>query len=195
MRQSRTTVNRLVLGGIGLLLLLAGGWLALTGGAFADRLPTWWPEPAAGRHVLLGSDELARVRGEGWWTPSVMAAAIALSLLFGWWFLTQFRTGTARPLALAAPGCTVRAQALAEALADRAGAVPGVDRSRVRILPRSRRRLEVRLRVWLRPGTSPQAVLPALCAVVAEAEESAAPYRTHTRLRVSAVSHRMPHVS
>ncbi|MEU2054148.1 hypothetical protein [Streptomyces bungoensis] len=30
--------------------------------------------------------------------------------------------------------------------------------------------------------------------VVAEAEESAAPYTVHTRLRLSATSHRTPHV-
>ena len=194
MRQPRTAVNRFALGGTGLVLLLAGGWLAVTGTAREERLPAWGPEPAAGHRVLLDTDRLARLRGEGWWTPSVTAAAIALSVLFGCWFLARFRSGPARPLSLAAPGATVRARALAKALALRAGAVPGVARSRARVLPRSRRRLEVRLRVRLAPGTSPRPVLPALCAVAAEAEKSAAPYSAHARLRLSAVSHRTPHV-
>ncbi|OIK26402.1 hypothetical protein [Streptomyces malaysiense] len=198
MRQSRTAVNRFALGCTGLVLLLAGGWLATGGVHPEDRppawWPSWWPEPAAGHRVLLDADRLSRLRGEGWWTPSVTAAAITLSLLFACWFLAQFRSGAARQLPLAAPGGTVRAQALAEALAGRASAVPGVARGRARVLPRSRRRLEVRLRVWLRPDTSPQAVLPALCAVAAEAEAAAAPYSAHTRLRISAGSHRVPHV-
>jgi len=194
MRPSRLFVNRLVLGGTGLVLLLVGGWLAVTRTALAHQLPAWWPEPSTGHQVLLDTPQLARLRGEGWWTPTIMAGAITLSLLFGCWFLAQFRSGVARRLPLAAPGGTLRAQALADALAVRASAVPGVARSRARVLPRSRRRLEVRLRVWLRPGIPPQTVLPALCAVTDEADESAAPYTTHTRLRLSAVSHRTSHV-
>ncbi|MFJ3666158.1 hypothetical protein ACIPSE_06860 [Streptomyces sp. NPDC090106] len=182
MRQSRTALNRFGLGGTGLALVLAGGWVAVSGTL------------TAGHHALLDTGRLARLRGEGWWTPSVLAAAIVLSLLFGCWFLAQFRSGPGRPLPLPAPGGTVRARALAEAVALRAGTVPGVARSRARVLPRSRRRLEVRLRVWLAPDASPRAVLPDLCAVAAEAEESAAPYRAHTRLRVSAAAHRKPHV-
>ncbi|EGX54559.1 hypothetical protein SZN_37331, partial [Streptomyces zinciresistens K42] len=96
---------------------------------------------------------------------------------------------------LAAPGATLRPGALAEALALRAAAVPGVARSRARVVPRSRRRLEVRWRVWLDPGTAPDEVLPTLCALAAEAEASAAPYTARTRLRLSAASHRTPHVS
>ncbi|GAB2926139.1 hypothetical protein [Streptomyces heilongjiangensis] len=194
MRPFRTPVNRLVLGGTGLALLLTGGWLAVTGTSLAHRLPSSWAGPAAGDSVLLDAGRLARLRGEDWWTPTVIAVAVTLSLLLVCWLLAQFRSGAARPLPLAAPGGTVRTRALAEALARRATAVPGVARSRARALPRSRQRLEVRVRVWLRPGVSPQSVLPALCAVAAEAEESAAPYTAHTRLRVSAESHRMPHV-
>jgi len=193
MRQYRTGVNRLALGGAGLVLLSAGGWPAATDGALAHRLPTRWPRPTAGDPVLPVADRPARLRGEGWWTPSVLVAAFTLSLLFGCWLLAQLRAGPTRPLPLAAPGGTVRAQALAEALALRASAVPGVARSRARVLPRSRHRLEVRLRVRLRPGTSALSVLPALSAVTAEADRSAAPYGTHTRPRRSAVPHRVPH--
>ncbi|MFR9799156.1 hypothetical protein ACL02U_25165 [Streptomyces sp. MS06] len=190
MRQTRTAVNRFALGAVGLSLLLAGAWLAVTGSAVAGRLPSWWPGPAAGHHALLAPARLARLRAESWWTPSVLAAAVALAALLGCWSLTRFHSGRRRPLRPAGPGGTVRAQALARALTGRAAAVPGVVRSRARVLPRPRRRLEVRVRVWLRPDASPEAVLPLLCAVAAEAEESAAPYTAHTRIRLSAAAPR-----
>ncbi|MFE0383203.1 hypothetical protein ACFW1F_03815 [Streptomyces bungoensis] len=188
MRHPRTLVNRFALGATGLALLAAGGLCVVTGTAPARRQPSWWPGVPDG--VLLDPDRLDRLRGEGWWLP----AAVALTAVFTCWFPARFRSGPGRPLPLAAPGATLRAGALAEALTRRAAAVPGVARGRARIVARSRRRLEVRLRVWLAPGTAPDEVLPALCAVAAEAEESAAPYTVHTRLRLSATSHRTPHV-
>ncbi|MEW1644252.1 MULTISPECIES: hypothetical protein [unclassified Streptomyces] len=193
MRTTHTAVNRTVLGATGLTLLLAGTWLATTDRALAPHLPSWWPTAAPGT-VLLDPDRLVRLRGEGWWTPTVLAGSIGLTVLLALWTLGQLRTGPVRRLALPSPGCTVRPQALAEALAARAAAVPGVARGHARILPRRGRRLEVELRVWLAPDTSPDAVLPALRAVTAEADAAAAPYTAHTRLRLSATPHRAPHV-
>ena len=192
MRQTRTAPNRSLLGAAGLALLLAGGWLTATAPAVAERLPSWWPAATGG--VLLDRDRLVRLRGDDWWVPTAMAAAIVLTALFTCWFLAQFRVGPTRNLPLPAPGGTVRCQALAEALALRAAAVPGVARTRARVLPRRRRRLEVRLRVRLQPDASPDTVLPALCAVTAEAEQAVAPCTTHTRIRLSTPSHRVPRV-
>ncbi|MDH6214870.1 hypothetical protein [Streptomyces pseudovenezuelae] len=192
-RTARTAVDRTVLGATGLVLLLTGSWLAASDRALAHRLPSWWPTAGTGA-VLLDPGRLARLRGEGWWTPTVMAASIGLTVLLALWTLGQLRPGPARRLALPSPGCTVRPRVLAEALAARATAVPGVARGRARVLPRRGRRLEVELRVRLAPDTSPDAVLPALRAVTAEADAAAAPYTVHTRLRLSAASHRMPHV-
>ncbi|MGW4875369.1 hypothetical protein ACWEPI_02270 [Streptomyces sp. NPDC004262] len=191
MWRARAVVNRCVLAGSGLAALAVGGWLTVTGTGAGRRLPPWWPAPGAVDRGLLA---VARQRGEGWWTPVTVGAAVVLTVLLAQWFRTRIRGGPSRPLSPAAPECTVRPQALAEALALRAATVPGVARSRARVLPGTRLRLEVRLRVWLRPGVSPRAVLPALCAVTAEAGESAAPYTAHTRLRLSAVSHRVPRV-
>ncbi|WP_405991950.1 hypothetical protein [Streptomyces sp. NBC_00986] len=193
MRTARTAVNRTVLGATGLALLLTGSWLAATDRTLAHHLPSWWPTAATGT-VLLNPDRLPRLRGEGWWTPTVLAASIGLTVLLALWTLGQLRTAPARRLTLPSPGCTVRPQALAEALAARAAAVPGVARGHAKLLPRRGRRLEVELRVWLTPDTSPDAVLPALRAVTAEADAAAAPYTAHTRLRLSATSHRAPHV-
>ena len=194
MRATHTAINRTALGVTGLGLLLAGSWLAATDRTVARRLPSWWPAPDTGA-VLLGPGWLAQMRGEGWWTPSVLAGAVGLTLVFAYWALRQGSSGSGRRLALPSPGCTVRPQALAEALAARASAVPGVARGRARVLPRRGRRLEVELRVWLNPDTAPAAVLPTLRTVTAEAQGAAAPYTTHTRLRLSAASHhRAPHV-
>jgi hypothetical protein len=193
MARTRAAVNRTVLGAVGLSLFLAGSWLTATDPAFAGRLPTWWPTAGTGT-VLLDGDRLARLRGEGWWTPTVMAASIGLAVLFALWSLGQSRSGRARRLALPSPGCTVRPQALAEALAARVAAVPGIARSRARVRPRRGQRLEVRLRVWLEPDTPPDAVLPALRTATAEADRAAAPYTAHTRVRLSAAPHRTRHV-
>lgn len=194
MRTARTAVNRTALGAGGLALLLTGTWLAATDRTVAHELPTWWPN-ARTNAVLLEPGRLAQVRNEGWWTPTVTAAAIGLTVLFALWTFGQLRSRTGRRLALPSPGCTVQLRALGGALAARASAVPGVARGHARVLPRRGRRLEVELRVWLDPDTSPDAVLPTLRTVTAEAEGAAAPYATHTRLRLSAASHhRAPHV-
>ncbi|KPI07515.1 hypothetical protein OK074_0225 [Actinobacteria bacterium OK074] len=189
----RTAVNRAVLGAVGLVLLGTGSWLAAADRAVVNRMPSWWPAPGPGT-VLLDRDRPAQLRGEGWWTLGVTAAAIALTVLFASWFLAQLHSGRARRLALPSPGATVRPQALAEALATRVSALPGVARSRARVLPRPGRRLDFGLRLWLEPGTPPEAVLPTVCAVAAEAERSTAPYTAHTRVRLSAASHRVPRV-
>ncbi|MDW4910868.1 hypothetical protein RB628_37530 [Streptomyces sp. ADMS] len=193
MGHTHSAVNRAGLGAVGLVLLLSGSWLAATDRHLADRLPSWWPSAGTGT-VLLDRDRLAQLRGEGWWTPTVTAAAIGLTVLFALCALGQLRPGPARRLALPSPRCTVRPQALADALDARVTSLPGIARSRARVLPRRGRRLEVDLRVWLAPDTSPHAVLPDLRAATEEAGTAAAPYTAHTRVRLSAASHRMHRV-
>jgi hypothetical protein len=194
-RTAHTAVNRTALGATGLALLLTGSWLATTDRTVAHRLPTWWPNSGT-RTALLEPGRLAQLRSEGWWTPTLMTASIGLTVLFAYWAFGQLRSGSGRRMALPAPGCTVRPRALAEAVTARATAVPGVARGHARVLPRRGRRLEMELRVWLTPDTSPDAVLPALRAVTTEAESAATPYTTHTRLRLSAAAtpRRGPHV-
>ncbi|ALV33672.1 hypothetical protein AS200_17710 [Streptomyces sp. CdTB01] len=189
----RGGVNRVVLGLVGTGLLGVGSRLVAGDPAVAARLPSWWP--AAGRgSVLVDRAGLARLRGETWWTPVVMAAATVLTVLFVRWALAQLHSGRVRPLALPSPGATVHPRTLAEALSARVAQLPGVARCRARVLPRGGSRLDVGLRVWLEPGTSPDAVLPGLSALAAEAEEAAAPRTSRTRIRLSGTSHRTMHV-
>ncbi|MET8979979.1 DUF6286 domain-containing Asp23/Gls24 family envelope stress response protein [Streptomyces sp. NPDC004539] len=189
----RPSVNRTVLGGIGLALLLVGLWLAATERAVASRLPSWWPAPPPDS-VLLDREGLAQLRAQTWWTPTAIAVLASLAVLCAWWALAQLRSGSARRLSVGAPGGTVRPQALAEALAARVAALPGVTRCRARVVPRSGDRLEVGLRVWLASDTPPASVLPSLTALATEAGEVLAPRTAHTRVRLSAASHRTPHV-
>ncbi|MDH6517739.1 hypothetical protein M2164_004232 [Streptomyces sp. SAI-208] len=193
MSRPRGAADRAALGVAGLVLLLAGGWLAASAPVVTGRLPSWWPGPREGG-VLLDPERLTSWRAEGWWTPAVMAVAIGLTVLFAYGTLTRLRPGRTRRLDLPSPGGTIRPQALAEALTVRVSALPGVARSRARVLTRPGRRLEVGLHVWLDPDTPPDEVVPGLRAVTAEAQESAAPYELRARVRLSAVSHRMPHV-
>lgn len=194
-RTAHTAVNRTALGTTGLALVLTGSWLAATNRTVARQLPSWWPNSPT-NSVLLDPTRLPQLRTEGWWTPTVMTASIGLTVLFAYWALGQLRSGSGRRMALPSPGCTVRPRALAEAVTARATAVPGVAHGHARVLPRRGRRLEMELRVWLTPDTSPDSVLPALRAVTAEAESAATPYTTHTRLRLSAAAtpRRGPHV-
>ncbi|MFF5361962.1 hypothetical protein ACFY4I_21590 [Streptomyces scabiei] len=66
-RRRRTAVDRTVLGLGGLVLALAGSWLAATDRTVTDRLPSWWP-PASAGSVLLDRDRLAHL-------PAVCAVA------------------------------------------------------------------------------------------------------------------------
>lgn len=192
MSRPRSAVNRAALGVAGLGLLVAGAWLVSTDRAVTPRLPSWWPAAPAGS-VLLDRDGLSRLRTEGWWTPTVIAGATVLTLLFAWWALAQLRSGPSRRLALTSGG-TVRPQALAEALSTRAASLSGVARCRARVLPRGGDRLEVGLRVWLAGDTPPDTVLAGLYALTRETEGTLAPYTVRTRVRFSAVPHRTPHV-
>ncbi|MFI8229250.1 hypothetical protein ACIGDI_10495 [Streptomyces sp. NPDC085900] len=193
MAWSRGVVNRAVLGVLGLVLLGAGLWLVGGDLGVASRLPSWWPADGTGS-VLMDRAGLARLRGAGWWTPVVMTAASLLTVLFVYWALAQIHSGRTRPLALPSPGATVHPHTLAGALSARVAQLPGVARCRARVLPRGGTHLDVGLRVWLEPGTPPDAVLPGLTALAAEAENAAAPCTTRTRIRLSGTSHRTPHV-
>ncbi|MDX3520250.1 hypothetical protein [Streptomyces scabiei] len=82
-RRTRTAVGRTVRGLVGLVLAVAGSWLAATGRA-RDRLT----------HLRVG----------GWWTPTVMASAVALTVLCVYRTYARFRPGrTRRPIILPSP--------------------------------------------------------------------------------------------
>lgn len=192
MREPRSTANRTVLAVTGLALALGGLWLATARTSFAAHLPGGWPVPFAGS-VLLDREGLATLRGHDWWTPAVLAAGVSATLLLALWLLSQLHVRNRSRLPLAAPGSALRTHALECAVSERAAAIDGVARCRVRIHTR-RRRLRLRIHTWLAPDTAPEAVLDALTAVTAELERATAPYTVETRVRLSHRTHRMQHV-
>ncbi|MEU2728749.1 hypothetical protein ABZ650_13635 [Streptomyces griseoviridis] len=188
----RSVLNRAVLALTGVACLLVGLWATAPRTPLAGRLPSWWPVP--GPHtVFLDRHRLADLRLEGWWTPTVMVGAIAATVLFALWSVRQSHGGFRPLLPLAAPGSTLRTRALEDAVTQRAVTVDGVARCRTRVLG-GRRKLRIRMRVWLRPDVTPAAVLPALAALGAQTEQAVTPYDVRTHVRFSSVPHRRTHV-
>ncbi|MFI6345328.1 hypothetical protein [Streptomyces sp. NPDC050560] len=192
-RSALAVFNRLALAVAGAVLLLGGGWLALTGAVPGARLPDGWPGPP--RHAtLLDRGALGELRAHDWWLPTALGAAAALTLLFAVWCAGQLGGGGRASAPLMAPSGSVRTDAVADALALRAGAVPGVDRCRCRVRARRGGSLRVDLVLRLDPYVTPDTVLPALRRLVAEAETAAAPCTVRASARITAQRHRATHV-
>ncbi|MEU9380146.1 alkaline shock response membrane anchor protein AmaP [Streptomyces sp. NPDC048279] len=166
----RSALNRTLLALAGL-ALLGGGLLILFAGLDLYQRhdlapPAGWPltRPA---DVLLGSADRARWSGQGWWWwPAVIAALVLTALLALWWLLTQL--GRRRPGSLTvgrpAPqeGVELRDHALSEAIANEAGALPGVGHAAVLITGRQGRP-RTHIKLTLTPEGAPGATLGALC--------------------------------
>lgn len=188
----RTALNRCVLADTGLALLAAGTWLATADPALGTRMPAWWPE-LSGDRTFLSPTRVPDLRSREWWTPTVLAASLAATALGALWCARQFHGGGRPLIALPAPGATVRARALEEAVTRDAAALDGVAHCRARVLA-GRGRITVRLHLWLQPDTTPDAVLPGVTRLLGRAESAAAPCPVHGRVRLSARPHQVPHV-
>lgn len=185
MNAPRTLLNRTLLALTGAALLAGGGLLGLGGAGTVDRLPGWWPRPEDGT-ALLDRARLADWRAEDWWTPAVVAGTAAALLLCLTWLLAQPRRGGDRRLPLAGPRLTLRSRALADAVARRAEATPGVARAHVR-LPAGPKRSRAHVRLLLEPGAAPGPVLRRLThGPLDEARASLAPHPVRTDVRLGA---------
>ncbi|MFJ9342279.1 hypothetical protein ACIRP0_23720 [Streptomyces sp. NPDC101733] len=194
MTAPRTTGNRTVLTVAGAALLLGGAWLATSWSPIADRIPPGWPT-LSGKGPLLDRTALADLRSHSWWTPAVMTAGVLVTVLLAWCLLAQLHVRRPSRLRLAAADTSLSTHALEEALTERAQNINGISRCRIRIHPHHRSgRLLVRLRVWLEPDATPHTVIQPLTALTTEAEAAATPYKIDTRLRMSHITHRTPHV-
>lgn len=82
------TVNRVVVGLVGLILVLFGGSVLAVG--LGAPPPSWWIYH--GRHdVLLSRADRYRWRDTGWWWLTVIAVLAVCVLLALWWLVAQLR--------------------------------------------------------------------------------------------------------
>ncbi|MFE2723476.1 alkaline shock response membrane anchor protein AmaP [Kitasatospora sp. NPDC059327] len=159
---SRSTVNRVLLGVVAV-LLLAAGLLVLAGGLDLYRrlgadLPDGWPLAAPDRPVLSTASRTRWV-DEPWWWPAVIAGLALLVAGAAWWLFVQLRRSGPATIALPTPGTTglrlrLRTRALEEALETGTVVLPEVERVAVRLL-RGSGRPRLRATVRLTPGGEP----------------------------------------
>ncbi|MFI6874742.1 hypothetical protein ACIBL6_14990 [Streptomyces sp. NPDC050400] len=194
MPSSRTVLNRVTLGLCGLAATAAGAWLALGRTAWRTAVPEGWS--ALLPHTpLVSSARLASMRGQGWWTPTVMATAVVSALLLAVWGARQLRGQRRRRMPLPPSQGLLRTRAMEDALTGLVMDLDGVAQCGIRVRGRPRTgRLEAVLRVRLRPDSAPSAVLPSLVTIASDTAEALAPYHFRLRVRFTARRHRRPHV-
>ncbi|MFI1226687.1 MULTISPECIES: hypothetical protein [unclassified Streptomyces] len=168
----RGVVNRSLLGTAGLVLLAGGGWLALGDGSawgpVGDRVPHWWPAPAADG-VLLDRGLLGRLRENGWWSPAVIAGFAVVLALLVWWLARQALSGGPRWAVLPRTGPVLSRRAWERAMTAQVAAFDDVARARVRLVGRPLRAV---VTVVVEPGARPAEVVRWVTAVIAEARAS-----------------------
>ncbi|MEU6233375.1 alkaline shock response membrane anchor protein AmaP [Kitasatospora sp. NPDC047058] len=163
---TRTTVNRVLIGVAGLVLLATGvlvlaGGLDLYGRLGADP-PSWWPLTSPDQPVL-SADSRTRLVERSWWWPTVIAGlAVLVAGAAGWLYAQLHRSGPTT-VAVPTPGTSrlrlrLRSRALEEALETGTAALPEVERAKVRLI-RGPRHPKLRATVRLTPGGDPAALV------------------------------------
>lgn len=189
MDRARSTVNRCVLLGAGLLLLAAGTAVLAPQVAGADRLPPYWSDWAGSRPWI---EPRARAAWHG--DRGREAAAIAVLVLAGLsaaaLLLLQLRRRTVRRLPLPAPGTALDSGALTAAVTGRLLALPGVRAVRTTLRGTPREPC-LGIRLALDDTASPDRVLAELAgAVVPEARTVLAPQSLRAEVHFTAGSRR-----
>ncbi|MYU35223.1 alkaline shock response membrane anchor protein AmaP [Streptomyces sp. SID8358] len=188
-------VNRVLLGLVGLILLVVGGGVLVTG--LGVSLPSWWPFDSKG-DVLLSKGDRGRWRDEGWWWPVVIAVLAVLVLLALWWLLAQLRRARLSEVLIDSgdgEGAVLRGKALESALGDDTAGLDGVADSKVRLAGR-RRAPEARIRLLMEPHGAPAKVLRELSdEALAHARSSAGLDELPAEVRLKAVKHRAERVT
>ncbi|MFI6859037.1 alkaline shock response membrane anchor protein AmaP [Streptomyces sp. NPDC050421] len=189
------TVNRVLLGLAGLVLVCVGG--GVLAAALGLSVPSWWPW--YGKHdVLLSDADRNRWRSEGWWWPVVIAVLAVLVVLALWWLLAQLRRARLSEVLVDSgdgEGALLRGRALEGVLADEAGALDGVARAQV-VLTGKRSAPQARIRMLMEPHAAPDEALGQLTdEALAHARDSAGLAQLPAEVRLKAVKHRAERVS
>lgn len=122
------TVNRVLIGLVGLVLLVVGGSVLAVGLGLDP--PSWWIHDGK-KDVLLSDTERTRWDGEGWWWPTVIAALALVVLLTLWWLtavLRRRRLAEVRVNTGDGEGALLRGRALEGVLEGEAAELDGVHR-------------------------------------------------------------------
>lgn len=162
---SRSTVNRVLLGVAGL-VLLAAGVLVLAGGLDLYRRlgvdpPSWWPLTSPDQPVVSAYSRTEWVNqswwaDRSWWWAVVIAGPAIVVAGAAWWLFAQLRRSGPATVAVPTPGASglrlrLRSRALEEVLETGTVALPEVERAGVRLV-RGRRHPRLRATVRLTPG-------------------------------------------
>lgn len=154
----RRTVNRVLLGLAGLVLVCVGG--GVLAAATGLSVPSWWPWSGK-NDVLLSEADRTRWRADGWWWPTVIAVLAVLVVLALWWLLAQLRRARLSEVLVDSgdgEGALLRGRALEGALAAEAGGLDGVSRAQV-VLTGKRSAPRARIRLLVEPHAAPDEAL------------------------------------
>ncbi|GAA3793543.1 alkaline shock response membrane anchor protein AmaP [Streptomyces coacervatus] len=189
------TVNRVLIGIVGLVLLLLGGSVLAVG--LGVRPPSWWIHD--GRHdVLLSNAERTRWQNDGWWWPTVIAALAVVVLLALWWLTAVLRRRRLAEILVDTgdgEGALLRGRALEGVLAAEAGELDGVAHAHVHLTGR-RTAPETRVQLLLEPHVDPGTALHYLTSeALMHARNSAGLESLPAEVRLKGVKHRAERVS
>ncbi|QDQ10804.1 alkaline shock response membrane anchor protein AmaP [Streptomyces spectabilis] len=189
------TVNRVLLGLVGLGLVVLGGAVLAVG--LGAGPPSWWVHD--GRHdVLLSAAERTRWRERGWWWPTVIGALAVLVLLSLWWLTAQLRRRRLAEVLVETgdgEGALLRGRAMESALESEAAGLDGVGRARV-LLTGRRNAPEARVGLVLETGAVPQDALHLLSVeALAHARDSAGLARLPATVQLRTAKHRPERVT
>ncbi|MFJ8398366.1 alkaline shock response membrane anchor protein AmaP [Streptomyces sp. NPDC094144] len=191
----RRTVNRVLLGLAGLVLVCVGG--GVLAAATGLSVPSWWPWSGK-NDVLLSEADRTRWRSDGWWWPTVIAVLAVLLLLALWWLLAQLRRARLSEVLVDSgdgEGALLRGRALEGALAAEADGLDGVARAQV-LLTGKRSAPRARIRLLMEPHAAPDEALGRLTdEALAHARDSAGLDRLPAEVRLRAVKHRAERVT
>lgn len=189
------TVNRVLLGLAGLVLVCVGG--GVLAAATGLSVPSWWPWSGK-NDVLLSEADRTRWRSDGWWWPTVIAVLAVLLVLALWWLLAQLRRARLSEVLVDSgdgEGALLRGRALEGALAAEADGLDGVARAQV-VLTGKRSTPRTRIRLLMEPHAAPDEALGRLTdEALAHARDSAGLDRLPAEVRLRAVKHRAERVN
>ncbi|MFJ4836524.1 alkaline shock response membrane anchor protein AmaP [Streptomyces sp. NPDC088746] len=189
------TVNRVLLGLAGLILVVVGGAVLATG--LGLSAPSWWPFGGTD-DVLLSKADRTRWRDEGWWWPTVIAVLAVLVVLALWWLLAQLRRGRLAEVLVDSgdgEGALLRGKALEGVIGDEAGALDGVSEAKATLTGR-RTAPHARVRLLMEPHAAPALVLRGLSeGALTHARTSAGLDELPAEVRLRAVKHRAERVT